>query len=413
MTNRVAVTGIGIISPVGPDRDTTWDAIKAGASGIAAITHFDATGFEPTFAGEVNDFDPLDYVDRKAERRMDRFIQFAVGAAHQAIEHAGLTIDDSNADEIGAIFGSGIGGLATISEQIGILNERGPKRVSPFTIPMLINDMASGQVSILFGARGPNFCTTSACSSGSDAIGAAFELIRRGEAKAMLAGGCEAPITPIGIATFNAARTLSRRNDSPETASRPFDATRDGFVMGEGAACLILEDWTFAENRGAPIIAELLAYAATADAHHMTAPDPEGRGAARAMTLAIQRAGLSAGQIDYINAHGTATEMNDRIETGAIKTVFGEAARKLAVSSTKSMTGHLLGAAGAVEAALTVLAVENDLLPPTINYHHPDPECDLDYVPNQVRQATVKLALSNSFGFGGHNSCLIFGKPTA
>ena len=228
----------------------------------------------------------------------------------------------------------------------------------------------------------------------------------------MLAGGCEAPITPIGIATFNAARTLSRRNDSPETASRPFDATRDGFVMGEGAACLILEDWTFAENRGAPIVAELLSYAATADAHHMTAPDPEGRGAARAMTLALQRAGLSAGQIDYINAHGTATEMNDRIETGAIKSVFGEAARKLAVSSTKSMTGHLLGAAGAVEAALTVLAVENDILPPTINYQHPDPDCDLDYVPNQVRQATVKLALSNSFGFGGHNSCLIFGKPT-
>ncbi len=413
MTNRVAVTGIGIISPVGPDRETTWDAIKAGLSGIATITHFDPTGFEPTFAGEANDFEPLDYVDRKAERRMDRFIQFAVGAAHQAIEHAGLTIDGSNADEIGAIFGSGIGGLATISEQIGILNERGPKRVSPFTIPMLINDMASGQVSILFGARGPNFCTTSACSSGSDAIGAAFELIRRGDAKAMLAGGCEAPITPIGIATFNAARTLSRRNDSPETASRPFDATRDGFVMGEGSACLILEDWTFAESRGAPIIAELLAYAATADAHHMTAPDPEGRGAARAMTLALQRAGLSAGQIDYINAHGTSTEMNDRIETGAIKSVFGEAARKLAVSSTKSMTGHLLGAAGAVEAALTVLAVQNDLLPPTTNYQHPDPDCDLDYVPNQARQATVDLALSNSFGFGGHNSCLIFGKPTA
>ncbi len=407
---RVVVTGLGAVTPLGLDMESTWQAALAGRSGIDRIQNFDASGFETTIGGEVKGFDPLRYMDRKEARRTDPFIQYAVAASIQARGAAGLEIEGEGAEEIGAIIGSGIGGIAFLSEQLKVLLERGPGRVSPFTVPMMIADMASGQVSIVLGTKGPNFCTVSACSSGADAIGESSEIIRRGDAQAMIAGGSEAAITPIGIAAFNAARALSRRNDDPQGASRPFSADRDGFVMSDGSTVLVLEELEFARRRGAPILAEVLSYAATADAYHITQPAEGGEGGARAMRRALAKAGLEPHQVYYINAHGTSTPTNDRLETAAIKTVFGEAAYRIPVSSTKSMTGHLIGAAGAIEAALCVLALRDGMVPPTINLVQPDPECDLDYVPWQTRPAPLRVVLSNSFGFGGHHSCLIMAR---
>jgi len=407
-SNRVVVTGMGVISPLGLDAATTWEGLIAGMSGADYITQFDASKHETRFAAEVKGFEPTDYIGRKEARRMDRFTQMAVVASMQAVEQAGLQIDPTNQDSIGVLIGSGIGGLMTLSEQINVLIEQGPDRVSPFLVPMMITDMASGQVSIILGARGPNFCPTSACSSGSDAIGTAYEIIKRGDALAMLAGGSEAIITPIGIAGFNANRAISTRNEEPQLASRPFDSERSGFVIGEGAAVLVLEELSYARKRGAHIVAEVVGYGASSDAFHITQPAEDGEGAVRAMRMAIQKSGLAPADIDYINAHGTSTPLNDRIETVAIKTVFGDHAYKLAVSSTKSMTGHLVGAAGALEAAICVMTISNGIIPPTINLTSPDPDCDLDYVPNVARKAKVRTALSNSFGFGGHNSVLVF-----
>ncbi len=406
--HRVVVTGLGAITPLGLDVETTWEGLIAGKSGIDYITQFDAEGFQTRIAGEVKGFEPVDYIGRKEARRMDRFSQLAVVAAMQAVEDAKLEINDGIRDDTGVLVGSGIGGLMTLSEQLSILLERGPDRVSPFMVPMMIADMASAQVSITFGARGPNFCPTSACSSGSDAIGTAYEIIKRGDARVMLAGGAESIITPIGVAGFIANRALSNHNDPPQKASRPFDADRDGFVIGEGAALFALEDLAYAQERGARILAEVTGYGASSDAVHITAPAEDGEGAARAMKMAIRKAGLEPTDIDYINAHGTSTPLNDKIETMAIKSVFGDYAYRVPISSTKSMVGHLLGAAGAIEGLVCVKAIETGVIPPTINYATPDPDCDLDYVPNQARQAKVIAALSNSFGFGGHNSVLVF-----
>ncbi len=407
MDNRVVVTGMGVISPLGLDATSLWQGLVSGKSGVDYITSFDTEPLNTKIAAEVKDFDPAQYMDRKELRRTDRFAQFAVAAALQAVEQAQLKIDATNANDIGVIIGAGFGGLSTVLNQYQVLTERGPDRVSPFFISMMIADMAPAQVSILLGAKGPNFCTTSACASGSDAIGEAFEIIRRGDAQAMIAGGTEAQVIPLTIAAFNAARAISTRNHEPQKASRPFDAERDGFVVGEGAAMLILESLAFATKRGAPILAEILSYGATADAYHITQPSEEGEGGARAMRIALKKAGLEPGEIDYINAHGTSTPLNDKNETMAIKSVFGEQAYRIPISSTKSMMGHLLGAAGAIEAAICVLTIQRGVIPPTINLTCPDPECDLDYVPNVARQAKVDTALSNAFGFGGHNSTLI------
>ena len=410
MSRRVVVTGIGLVTPLGLDCTTTWDGLIHGRSGVDYITAFETEGFDTTFGAEVKEFEPTRYLDRKEARRMDRFVQLAVVATQEALRAAGLTINDQNAAGIGVIIGSGIGGIITLSDQMAVLAGRGPGRVSPFLVPMMICNMASGHVSILCGAKGPNYATVSACSSGADGLGQAFETILRGDAKAMLAGGTEAPFCPIGIAAFNAARALSTRNDAPQQASRPFDAQRDGFVMGEGAAILVLEDLEYALSRGATILAEMAGYGATADAYHITQPAEQGEGGARAMQMALQKAGLEPDQVDYINAHGTSTPLNDKFETMAIKGVFGEAAHRIPISSTKSMVGHLLGAAGALEAAVCVMAIQEGIIPPTINYEYPDPDCDLDYVPNIARRAQVDVALTNSFGFGGHNSCLVFSK---
>jgi len=409
-SNRVVVTGIGILSPLGLDANDTWKNLIAGKSGIDYITNFDASSFETRFAGELKGFEATNYLGRKEARRMDRFTQIAVTASLQAVEDAKITIDEKNRDDTGVLVGSGIGGLITISEQIHILGERGPNKISPFLIPMMIGDMASAQISIALGARGPNFCPTSACSSGADAVGTAYEIIKRGDASTMLAGGAEAIITPIGIAGFNANRAISTRNDAPQQASRPFDAERDGFVIGEGAAVLVLESLASAQERGATILAEITGYGASSDAVHITQPAEGGEGAVRAMRMALRKTGLKPENIDYINAHGTSTPINDRTETMAIKEVFGEYAYKVPVSSTKSMTGHLVGAAGAIEAAFCIRAIREGIIPPTINYTTPDPECDLDYVPNTAREAEVNAAMSNSFGFGGHNSVLVFQK---
>ena len=406
--HRVVVTGLGMVCPVGLSAAETWEAIVKGTNGIGPISLFAVDGQEVTFAGEVKDFDPARYMDRKEVRRNDRFVQFAMASSLEAVEHAKLTIDGANAEEVGVIMGSGIGGITTLSEQLQVLWEKGARRVSPFLVPMMIVDMASGAVSIRLGAKGPNFCTVSACATGADAIGVSYELIRRGDVKAMVAGGTEAAITPIGIAGFASARALSTRNDDPAHASRPFDKDRDGFVMGEGAATLVLESLESAQERGATILAELVSYAATADAHHITQPAEGGEGGVRAMRLALKRAGLQPEDVDYINAHGTSTPMNDEYETQAIKTVFGEHAYKVPISSTKSMIGHLLGAAGAIEAAFCVQAIQENIIPPTINYTTPDPECDLDYTPNTAREARIDVALTNSLGFGGHNATLIF-----
>jgi 3-oxoacyl-[acyl-carrier-protein] synthase II len=407
---RVVVTGIGAITPLGLDMATTWQNLIAGKSGIDRITFFDASAFDTKIAGEVKGFDPLNYINRKEAHRMDRFTQLAVAASRQAMEQSGLQINSTNQDKIAIIVGSGIGGLTTLFEQMKVLMERGPSKVSPFLAPMMISDMAAAQTSIQLGIKGINLCTTSACSSGSDAVGVAYEIIKRGDAEAALAGGSEAIINPIGIAAFNALRALSTRNDEPQKASRPFDAERDGFVLSEGAGILVLESLTHAQGRGANIMAEIIAYGAGADAFHVTQPAEDGEGAARAMQITLNKGGLAPGEVDYINAHGTSTLLNDKTETMAIKTVFGEHAYKIPVSSTKSMLGHMIGAAGAIEAAICVKVIQEGVIPPTINLTHPDPECDLDYVPNVARRAKVNVALSNSFGFGGHNSVLALRK---
>ncbi|HEY82796.1 MAG TPA: beta-ketoacyl-ACP synthase II [Dehalococcoidia bacterium] len=406
--NRVVVTGMGILSPLGLDTATTWEGLIAGKSGIDYITLFDPECVETKFAGEVKGFEPTDYMERKEARRMDRFAQLAVAASRQAVEQSRLEINPSNCDDIGVIIGSGIGGLTTLFEQTKVLLEKGPDKVSPFLAPMMIADIAAAQVSIALNLRGPNYCTTSACSSGSDAIGAAYEIIRHGGAQVMLAGGTESIINPLGITAFNALKAISTRNDAPQLASRPFDAERDGFVISEGACVLVLENLEHALRRDADILAEILAYGATADSFHVTQPLENGEGATKAMQVALKKAGIAPTEIDYINAHGTSTPLNDVMETKAIKSAFGDHAYRIPVSSTKSMTGHLIGCAGAAEALFCILAIQNDIIPPTINLTNPDPECDLDYVPNVARPAKVTTALSNSFGFGGHNSVLIF-----
>ena len=407
--NRVVITGIGVLSPLGLNMSTTWEGLVAGKSGIDYITLFDPESHKTKFAGEVKGFEPTEYnISHKDARHMDRFTQLAVAVSWQAVEEAGLKINLSNQDDIGVIIGSAVGGLTTLFEQIRVLLERGPDRVSPFLAPMMIADMASAQVSIALGARGVNFCTASACSSGSDAIGIAYELIKCGDAQAMIAGGSDATINPICVAAFGANKATSTRNDEPQLASRPFDAERDGFVIGEGAAVLILENLPFAQKRGANILAEIIGYGASGDAYHITQPAVDGNGAIRAMQMALGKAGLAANEIDYINAHGTSTPLNDKVETMAIKTVFGDNAYHIPISSIKSMIGHLIGAAGAIEAAASIMAIQHGVIPPTINLTHPDPECDLDYVPNVARRAKITTALSNSFGFGGHNSVLVF-----
>ncbi|HEY8498021.1 MAG TPA: beta-ketoacyl-ACP synthase II [Limnochordales bacterium] len=408
LRRRVVVTGMGVVSPVGIGLDAFWSALVEGRPGVGPITRFDASGLDCRIAAEVRDFDPERFMDRKEARRTDRFAQFALAASLMAIQDAGLEDRVPLGDRAGAVIGSGIGGMDTWESGHRTLLERGPGRVSPFTVPMMIPNMAAGLVSIRFGLRGPNRCTVSACASGADAIGDAFRIVQRGDADVMLAGGAEAAITPFAIAAFAAARSLSTRNDDPPRASRPFDRDRDGFVMGEGAGILVLESLEHARARGARIHAEIVGYGATADAFHITQPAPEGRGAARAMQAALQDAGLEPEAVGYINAHGTSTEYNDWYETVAIKQVFGEHAWRIPISSTKSMTGHLLGAAGGVEAIASVLTIERGVIPPTINLEHPDPRCDLDYVPNRARPARVDVALSNSFGFGGHNAVLVF-----
>jgi 3-oxoacyl-[acyl-carrier-protein] synthase II len=396
-----------MVSPVGLDVSETWSAILAGKSGLAPITRFDPTAFDTRFAAEVKHFDPLVAMDRKLAHRCDRFAQYAIVAAKQAVADAGITIDEHNRGRIGVLIGTGIGGLETLQTAVTTLNARGPQRVSPFAVPMFIPDMASGQVAILLGTAGPNFATVSACSSSAHALGEAAEIIRRGQADVMIAGGSESPVVAVAVAAFNSMHALSTRNDDLETASRPFDATRDGFVLGEGAAVLILEDGERARARGARILGTLAGYGSTDDAHHITSPAPRGRGAAEAMRQALCQAGLPPTAVQYINAHGTGTDQNDKAETEAIKDVFGEHAYRLAVSSTKSMIGHTLGAAGALEAGFCLLAMRDGILPPTINLHHADPDCDLDYVPNTAQRRQVTAAMTNSFGFGGHNVSLL------
>jgi len=404
---RVVITGMGAITPLGLDVHSLWRGIQAGSSGIGPITRFDPSACDTKIAAEVKDFDPTTVLDRKEARRTDRVIQFALAATDEALRTSELRITKENADRVGVLIGSGIGGIETLSTNFQTMFERGPGRVSPFLVPMMIADMSAGMVSIRYGAKGPNYAPVSACATAGNAIGEAATIIQRGDADVMIAGGTEAAVTPIGIAGFNAARALSTHNDEPTAASRPFDLTRDGFVLGEGAGILILERLEHALDRGAPILAELLSYATTADAYHITMPDEIGSGAARAMALALQHAGLQPTDIDYLNAHGTSTQANDRLETLAIKTVFGEAAYTIPVSSSKSQFGHLLGAAGGVEAIVSVLAIREGLLPATINYATPDPACDLDYVPNTPRPAKVERVMSNSFGFGGHNVSLL------
>jgi len=385
-----------------------WEALISGKSGIDYISQFDPTPFETKFAAEVKGFDPMVYVSRKEAHRMDRFTQFAVAASLQAVEAAGLTIDDSNAEQTGVFMGNSVCGLLEVSEQFRILSEAGPRRISPILAPTMTGDAAPVQVSLLLGAKGPNYTLSSACSSSSDSIGHAYEAIKYGEAKVVIAGGTEAPVMPICIAAFNAARALSTKNDKPQNACRPFDAERDGFVLGEGAAIIVLEDLNYALERGAPILAEIIGYSATSDAFHITQPSPNGVGAAKALSLALKKTGISPNEVDYINAHGTATVLNDEAETHAIKSVFGKSAYRIPISSSKSVTGHLLGAAGAIEAVISILTINHGIIPPTVNLTHPDPKCDLDYVPNKARSAEINTAISNSFGFGGHNSVLVF-----
>ncbi len=408
---RVFVTGIGVVSPLGLDVESTWAGVSEGQSGIDFITAFDAEGFDTKFAAEVKGFEPEAYLDRKDARRMDRFAQFAAVAAQEACRQARLNPREMDPYKVGVIIGSGIGGIITLSEQFEVLSERGPKRVSPFLIPMMLADMASAQVSMVTGAMGANYCTVSSCSSGADALGQGWEMIVRGQEEIVLAGGSEAPIYPVAVAGFNALRALSRFNEDPQRASRPFDLRRDGFVMGEGSAVLVLESGDSMQRRGVSPLAELRGYAATSDAHHITEPGPTGESAAKAMKTALSVAGIDPSEVDYLNAHGTSTPLNDRQETKAIKLALGEDAFRIPISSTKSMTGHLLGSGGALEAAICVMAMKRGVVPPTINLAEPDPECDLDYTPNQPRKATINVAMSNSFGFGGHNSVLVLANP--
>ncbi len=406
--SRVVVTGLGLVTSLGNDLASTWEALCQGKSGVAEIVGYDSRPFRVHFGAHLKNFDPTLYMDRKEVRRNDPYEHIAIATSKQALAQSGLKITEENADDIGVYIGSGIGGLVTLHDQFKVLFDRGPDRISPFFINMMIIDGAPGIVSIMTGAKGPNWAAVSACATSANTIGEAWETIRRGDAKAMIAGGSERGITPIAMAAFDNMHALSRRNDDPEGASRPFDATRDGFVMGEGSGMLILEDLDFAKARGATILAEMVGYASTGDAHHVTEPAPGGTGLVRAMRRALQKAELRPDQVDYINAHGTSTPYNDRTETMAIKTLFGDLAYRLAISSTKSMVGHTLGAAGAVEAVISIMTILTGVIPPTINLHHPDPDCDLDYVPNKARQATVNVAISNSMGFGGHNTCLVF-----
>jgi len=407
VTKRVVVTGLGCVTPVGRDVPSTWDAMVAGRSGIGPITHFDASAMTTRIAGQVDDFDPTACASPKEARRMDRFVQLGLAAAFEAFKDAALTVTEQNAERIGVVAGSGIGGIGVLSQQFEVLFTRGPERISPFLIPMMIVDMLPGQVSMSLNLKGPNFGVVSACATSGHAIGEAASVIKRGDADAVLAGGSDFGLVPIGVAAFAAMRAISTRNDEPERASRPFDKERDGFVMAEGGGMVVLESLEHAQQRGARIYAELIGYGATADAYHISAPPDGGEGAARAMKMALSHARLTPRDVDYINAHGTSTPQNDRAETEAIKSVFGKAAYDVAISSTKSVTGHLFGAAGAVEAIACIKVIADGVIPPTINYEFPDPACDLDYVPNEARARKVDIALSNSFGFGGHNSALI------
>ena len=402
------MTGVGLVSPLGIGTEANWEALCAGRSGIGPITRFDAAQFSARIAGEVKNFDPLQYVDKKDVKKMDIFIQLAIAASQYALDDAKLKVSPEMSTRTGVFIASGIGGFTTIEREHKALLEGGPRRISPFFIPAAIINLAAGQVSIRFGAKGPNSATCTACSASAHAIGDAFEIIKRNDADVMIAGGCEAAITPMGVGGFAAMRALSTRNDEPARASRPFDKDREGFVMGEGSGVIILEELEFATRRGASIYAELVGYGMSADAFHITAPSEDGDGGMRVMQSALNHAGVQPQQVDYINAHGTSTPFNDKLETLAIKRLFGDHARKLAISSTKSMTGHLLGAAGGLEAGITVLAIRHQVIPPTINYETPDPECDLDYVPNTKRAAKIEFALSNSFGFGGTNGALLF-----
>lgn len=410
MRKRVVITGLGAISPLGNDVDSLWQGLIAGRSGVDYITHYDTSEHKTKFAALVKAFDGVALFGAREVRRIDRFAQFALAAAMQAVQDARLEINDDNRDRIGCVIGSGIGGISTLFEQVQVYNQRGPSRVSPFLVPMMIPDSAGGMIAIHLGVRGPNMAVVTACATGTNAIGEAAEIIRRGQADVMLAGGSEAGIIPIAMAALNSMTALSTRNEDPQGASRPFDLHRDGFVMGEGAGILVLESLEHAQARRAPILAEVLGYGSTNDAYHISAPAENGAGAASCMRMALNDAGLSVADIDYINAHGTSTPLNDKSETAAIKTVFGETAYRIPISSTKSMIGHLLGASGAIEALICVKVLQEELLPPTINYETPDPECDLDYVPNQARRASVRRVMSNSFGFGGHNAAIILGK---
>ncbi|OIP30324.1 MAG: beta-ketoacyl-[acyl-carrier-protein] synthase II [Deltaproteobacteria bacterium CG2_30_43_15] len=408
MKRRVVVTGLGAVTPLGIGAEKTWKALCAGKSGIGRISRFDTTNFQTKIAGEVKDFDPEDFLDKKQVRRMDSFVHYCMAATIMAMEDSKLEVANQDAERIGVLIGTGLGGLPTLEKNHTLLIEGGPKKISPFFIPMMIANMAPGQIAIHFGIKGPNTCVITACAAGSHAIGDSYKVIQRGDADIMVAGGTEATITPLSIGGFNSMKAISTNNDEPEKASRPFDKNRDGFVPAEGAGTIILEELELALKRGANIYGEIVGYGLTSDAFHITAPDPQGSGAARCMKMALLDANILPSEVNYINAHGTSTPMNDTIETLAIKTVFNEYSKKIPVSSTKSMTGHLLGAAGGVEAVFTILTIRDGIIPPTINYETPDPDCDLDYVPNVARRADVRIAISNSFGFGGTNATLVF-----
>ena len=411
MARRVVVTGIGLVTPIAIGREETWQGLLAGKSGIGPITHFDSTAFATHFAGEVKGFDPTRWMTSRDAKNIDPFIQYAIAAATLAMEDSGLEIKPETAERVGCYVGAGLGGVTSIEASCKTLGEKGPRHgISPFFVPMIIVNLAPGQISIRFGAKGPNLSHVSACSTGAHSIGEAMRLVQRGDVDAMICGGTEATVTPLGVGGFNSMRALSTRNEAPQQASRPFDRDRDGFVIAEGAGIVVIEEMELARKRGAKIYAEITGYGMNSDAHHITAPAPEGEGAQRCMRLALKDAGLAPEQIGYINAHGTSTKMNDANETLAIKKVFGDAARKVMVSSTKSMTGHMLGAAGGVETAICALAIARGVVPPTINYTTPDPECDLDYVPNTARELRVQHALTNSFGFGGTNACLVLSR---
>lgn len=410
MRKRVVITGIGCISPLGNDISALWRNITAGKSGVGPITNYDTSRFEVKIGAEIKDFDGVALFGARDARRMDRFVQFALASALQAVKHADLSITDVNRDRIGVMLGTGIGGMSTLFQQMEVFFQRGPDRVSPFLVPMMLPDTAAGMIAIQLGVRGPNMAIVSACASGTNAIGEAAEMIRRGDADVIITGGAEAVIVPIAMAGLGVMNALSKRNDEPERASRPFDMDRDGFVMGEGGAVLVLESHEYAKNRGAQILGEISGYGTSNDAYHISAPSENGAGAALCMRCALDDAGMTGSDIGYINAHGTSTQLNDKSETAAIKTVFGNHSYNIPVSSTKSMTGHLLGAAGALEAVICVKVLQDGILPPTINYETPDPECDLDYVPNQARPAVVQNIMSNSFGFGGHNASIILSR---